>query len=127
MRSSTRRRHADRLVGGLLIALGLVATALPSGVRGSGGQGLTATLDDAPIPLAQVTQHACHDRDYPAIRCFRTAAALETDEEVTAKPSTATRQQLLSPFVRWYQYANHGSAFFDALNRTGFHVEWRDR
>ena len=84
MRSSTRRGHAARRFGGPLIALALVAAALPSGVRGGRWQGLIA--------------------------------ALETDEEVTAKPSTPTRQQLVSPVVRWYQVANHGGAFFDAYD-----------
>ena len=114
MRTSTTR-PARRTVG-LLLALTLMTLALPAGVGASSQSGLRAVLEGKPIPLAEVARYTCHDRDYPVIHCFRNAAELDADEQQLASMASAAPQQLLTAFVRWYQNANYGGAFFDAYD-----------
>ena len=108
----SNRWLAGHLLAPLVAALFLALSLLPAEVSAAG---LSATLDGHPIPLSDVGRYACHDRNYPLIRCFRTGGELEADEKV-APTGTLAPQQLLSPFVRWYQNANYAGAFFDAYD-----------
>jgi hypothetical protein len=92
------------------LLLGLLVTP-----AGTSAARLSATLEGRPIALHAVARYPCHDRDYPLIRCFRTGVELEADEAATTTVALAS-QQLLSPFVRWYQNANYSGAFFDAYD-----------
>ena len=62
----------------------------------------------------------CHDRDYPVIRCFRTAADRATKEGgLAGAPDGAVagsvgQPNLLSPYVRWYRDANFSGPSFEA-------------
>ena len=116
--SSWRGAHqAPRRWPLLIVSAWVLALLLPSSQAEASTAGqLSATLDGGPIALRDVGHYTCHDRDYPLIRCFRTAAQLEADEQAPGTASAATSQQLLSPFVRWYQYANYGGAFFEAYD-----------
>ena len=59
------------LTGGVALAASTpVAAAAPPG-----GPALVAYLGAQRIPLGTVASYHCHDRDYPVIRCFLTAAA----------------------------------------------------
>ena len=108
----SNRRPAGHLLAPLAAALFLALSLLPAGASAAS---LSATLDGRPIPLSDVGRYACHDRDYPVIRCFHSGAELEADEQVAPTPALAP-QQLLSPFVRWFQNANYAGAFFDAYD-----------
>ena len=116
MRSPNVITRTARAGAGLFLGLSLLAAALPSDVGAAGGSGLTATLDGVSIPLAEVAHYNCHDRDYPVIRCFRSAVDLETDEQRVIAANAMAPQQLLTAFVRWYQNANYGGSFFDAYD-----------
>jgi len=62
---------------GLALLLGLVPVyARPAGA--SDGPPIRADLEGRPIPGVDVGRYACHDLDFPLIRCFDTAAELET-------------------------------------------------
>ncbi len=114
MRTSTNRR--TRRIAGLLIGLSLMTLILPAGAGASSASGLRAVLEGKPISLTEVARYVCHDRAYPVIRCFRTAAEVDADEQRLAAMTTTAPQQLLTAFVRWYQNANYGGAFFDAYD-----------
>ena len=114
MRTSTNRRARQTV--GLLIGLSLMTLALPPGAGASSTSGLRAVLEGKPIALTEVAHYVCHDRDYPVIRCFRTATEVDADEQQLAAMTTTAPQQLLTAFVRWYQNANYGGAFFDAYD-----------
>jgi hypothetical protein len=117
MANPSGTHHTGRRWLGFAVALALAALLLPSSQAEASTAGqLSASLDGRPIALRDVGHYACHDRDYPLIRCFRTAAQLEADEQAPGTASAATAQQLLSPFVRWYQDANYGGAFFEAYD-----------
>jgi hypothetical protein len=110
---SPSRLQSIVLAGAFLIG----SAVLPLAASGAGAaDGLHATLDGAPIPLHSVGEYACHDRGYPVIRCFGTAAARDADLAAPAPASTASSLQLLSAFVRWYRDAYYGGPSFEAYN-----------
>jgi len=70
-----------RVVGGSgIIGLTLLLGLLPVYARPAGaseGPPIRAELEGLPIPAVDVGRYACHDLDFPLIRCFDTAAELE--------------------------------------------------
>jgi hypothetical protein len=88
----------------LVIAGLLVPSAQATGVR--------ASLDGRPIPLDQVGGLACHDFEYPLIRCFDSVASLDADV------STEVSRHILRPelavaasgYVIVYEHAQYGGA-----------------
>lgn len=47
--------------------------------NGAVAGGLSATLNGTPISLERAATLSCHDFDYPVLRCFTTASAMEVD------------------------------------------------
>ena len=110
---SPSRLQSIVLAGALALAWALPTMAAP---EVGATDGVHATLDGAPIPLGSVAQFACHDRDYPLIRCFRSAAARDADLAAAVPGVAASSPQLLSAFVRWYRDAYYGGPSFEAYN-----------
>ncbi len=77
-------------------------------------------LDGQRIDGREAANLFCHDRDYPVIRCFRTAAdrAAEAKGLAGAPDGTVAGSigpaSLLSPYVRWYRDANFSGPSFEA-------------
>ncbi len=110
---SPSRLQSIVLAGGLLIGSAVLPLATP---RASAADGLHATLDGAPLSLQSVAQFACHDRDYPLVRCFRSTAARDADLTAEAPGGPGSSPQLLSAFVRWYRDAYYSGPSFEAYN-----------
>ena len=103
------------LTGGVALAASTpVAAAAPPG-----GPALVAYLGAQRIPLGTVASYHCHDRDYPVIRCFLTAAERTGEEAAPVSVSgrgtvLASPASLMSPYVRWYRDANNSGASFES-------------
>lgn len=68
----------------LALAIGPAAAATPDEPAGlDGNLAIVADIEGEPIPLLAVGKFHCNDFDFPAIHCFRSAAAL--DESVDAE------------------------------------------
>ena len=116
----------------LSVALGSVAStrAQATGVRPE--TELRAELDGRPIPPAAAGQFFCHDFDYPLIRCYSTAVALE-DSLAGAGGSTesslSTAAYGAGDYLTVYSEPSYASAYahlsqnYDALWTIG----WNDR
>lgn len=122
-------RRVRMLLVVLVLVLGAVGLALPSGI-GAGSQAEpTATFNGRSIPLTDVSRYHCHDRDFPRIRCFLSLDELETDELTSQSATSPASSALLIAFVRWFQDAGYGGSSFDAyfayadLSTIG----WNDR
>ena len=66
-----------------------------------------------------MASYHCHDRDYPVIRCFPTAAQRAAEEAAPGAVSgsgaaLASPASLLSPYVRWYRDANNAGPSFES-------------
>lgn len=86
-----------------------------------------AELDGHAIPVSAIPDLYCHDLDYPVIRCFRSAEALEsgTAQALGSAPLGATAL----PFVAIYQDIELSGPYsllaadYDNLSSIG----WNDR
>ncbi|MGC8633961.1 MAG: hypothetical protein ACP5VP_04750 [Candidatus Limnocylindrales bacterium] len=112
-----RRGPLARLVASIALTGGLALSVSSAGAAAAspGGPALVAYLGAQRIPFSTAASYHCHDREYPVIRCFHSRAELEADEQGAPTPTLAP-QQLLSPFVRWFQDANYVGAFLDAYD-----------
>jgi hypothetical protein len=99
------RSHVARAVLLALVVAGLLAPSTQA-------TGVRASLDGRAIPLARVGDLACHDFEFPLIRCFDSAASLEAD--VTTKVTRRSRSPELavaaSGYVIVYEHAQYGGA-----------------
>ncbi len=79
-----------------------VASTAAAGSPGGGGE-RRAELNGRAIALGDVARFQCHNRDFPVIRCFTTAA--ERDRGMVAVRSSA---ELVGAthYVTWYDGAN---------------------
>jgi hypothetical protein len=124
------RRRSFRQRGGPLflaaiLALGVASTAAAGSP--AGGAERRAQLDGRTIALADVARFACHDRDFPAIRCFTSSA--ERDRDMV---ELALSAELVSVthYVTWYDGANFPeppsfAAYWSEPDLTSF--GWNDK
>jgi hypothetical protein len=74
-----------RFVATLVIAVAIAgeipahAVASSPYVLSSDGTAITATYEGVPIGPWQASQHFCHTRDYPIVRCFASQAEVDAD------------------------------------------------
>lgn len=61
----------------VVVALLFAASALQTPPAAARSSEITADLDGAPIPATDAGRYFCHDLEYPHLRCFSTAEALE--------------------------------------------------
>ncbi len=116
MRASIGTNHTRHRWLGLAVALVLAALVLPANAGATVPGALSATLDGRLIAPNQVARYDCHDRDYPVIRCFRTASELAADEQTPGSATASASPLLVGAFVRFYQDAYYGGSYFDAYN-----------
>lgn len=116
-----RRGPLARLVASIALTGGVALTVSSAGAAAAspGGPALVAYLGAGQIPLGTVARYHCHDRDYPLIRCFLTAADRAAEEAAPdagsgSSPVLARPASLLSPYVRWYRDANNSGPSFEA-------------
>lgn len=107
-----RRGLLARLVASIALTGGLALTVSTAGATAAspGGLALVAYLGAQRIPLGTVASYHCHDRDYPVIRCFLTAADRAAEEAASGAGSgsgavLANPATLMGPYVRWYRDA----------------------
>ncbi len=100
--------------------LGLLALPMTVSAAPAANGGPAVYLDGQRIAAGEAANFSCHDRDYPVIRCFRTAADRAAEENGLAGApeaaivGTVGPASLLSPYVRWYRDANFSGPSFDA-------------
>ena len=124
MRARLRRRSFSLAV--LLLVSGTAAlAAVPAAAvaRTPPANGVVVLLGDTVIEPHTAVDYACHDRDYPIIRCFRSPAERAEEQaraaastSATADGSTAEALGLLSPYVRWYRDAGFSGPSFEAYD-----------
>ena len=71
-----------------------------------------ASLDGRPIPLERVSDLACHDFEFPLIRCFDSVASLDADvtTQVTRQGLSPDLAVAASGYVVVYEHAVYGGA-----------------
>jgi hypothetical protein len=122
------KRARFGLAAGLVASLSLVAAALaPAGAAAAAPTDIRvrAVLDGKPIPLADVGKYFCHDFDYPEIRCFSTAASLESitgSLQVTLLAAGVTYVTIYDFTGYWGSYM-HVSQDYAALSSIGWNDE----
>ncbi len=112
----------------------ILSFALAAGMAGTvqantGGEAaVQADVDGRPIAVSDIPGYFCHDRDYPAIHCFRTAAALQA--AIASRPSgLAIEAAAASDYVIVYAGLSYsGTYLYISQNYdTLFTVAWNDR
>jgi len=101
------RLHLFRQRGGpLAVAAILTLTVASTAAAGSpaGGTERLAQLDGQAIALADVARFACHDRDFPVIRCFTSSA--ERDRDLVAQ-ARLTELVTVTQYVTWYDNGSY--------------------
>jgi hypothetical protein len=100
--------------------LGLLALPMTVSAAPATNGGPAVYLDGQRIEGRAAANLFCHDRDYPLIRCFRTAADRAAEESgLAGAPDGAVAgsvdpASLLSPYVSWYRDANFSGPSFEA-------------
>jgi hypothetical protein len=95
------RQRGGPLALAAILAASVASTAAAGSPAGSGER--RAQLDGRTIALADVARFQCHDRDFPIIRCFNTAA--ERDRDMLALGSSVELVSAIH-YVTWYDGAN---------------------
>lgn len=117
----------------VLAIAGLISAAAPAAASAAPTI-IVADLEGRPIAVTQIPDFYCHDRDYPRIRCFRSAEALERARAAVvpqatdglAAPLTASAT---GDYVIVYALPGHAGSYtvlsqnYDALAFIG----WNDR
>jgi hypothetical protein len=112
----------------------ILSLALAAGMAGtvqaaSGVEAVVhADLDGQPILISDIPTYFCHDRDFPAIHCFRTTRALEGS--IAARSSgLAIGAAASSNYVIVYAGLSYsGTYMYISQNYdTLFTVAWNDR
>ncbi len=68
------------VLAGAVLAVGIV---MQPDTTAGGRDHIRAFLEGQPIDAQDTSRYHCHDREYPAIRCFRSAA--DRDADVAAR------------------------------------------
>jgi hypothetical protein len=97
----------------LIMAAGSVMAETPLATESPEPTGLSATLEGEPIGLDAVGALACHDLEYPVIRCFRTvdrllAAIGSSDAGDASGTSSATTAS--TPYVIAFDLFYYGGS-----------------
>ncbi len=124
------RRRSLRHVGWPLVVATILALNVVSVVAAgspAGGPERRAQLEGRAIALGDVARFQCHDRDFPVIRCFTSAAERDRDMVVLGLSG-----ELVSAthYVTWYDGANYPeppsfAAYWTEPDLTGF--GWNDK
>lgn len=109
-----RRRAKWR---GALVALTLLL-GIPSVATATAGE-IVADLDGTSIYPSEVGLYYCHDLDYPAVHCFRSASGLEV-------AVAATAEQI---YVTVYSGASYSGSYAHLLQDYDglWSIGWNDR
>jgi hypothetical protein len=120
-------RRTRTLLFGVLLAL------VPSTRAMAAAPQVVVTLDGRTIPTSEIADHACHDIEFPVIRCFRKAAARDLSVSVEAEPLRVTAATAVAAAAVAYVTIYDGSGFsgasmlisqnYDSLAVVG----WNDR
>jgi len=97
------RQRGGPLALAAILALGVASTAAAGSPAGGGER--RAQLDGQAISLGDVARFACHDRDFPVIRCF--GSSTERDRDV-AEHEFSAEGVTLTAYVTAYADANYG-------------------
>jgi len=118
------RRPVTRPLVGMLCAVVLLSVLVGSAKADS----VRADLDGKPIDSTEVGRYFCHDVDYPAIRCFRTAARLEA-ALAKAVPGSMGEALLATNYVVIYADQTYGGAYaYLSQNYANLGtIGWNDR
>ena len=109
---SPRLSHA---VSGTTLCLALLATTLSgSAVSAVGNDQPIATLNGHSIPLRDVANHHCHDRDYPEISCFETEKELEVDLGDAPTARSGAGSLTSQSYVQFFDDENYGGSSYTA-------------
>ncbi len=116
----------------VLAIAGLMSAAAPAAASGAQSS-IAADLEGSPIAVTMIADYYCHDRDFPRIHCFRSAAALEraraagpSASSATTAPATASAS---SDYVEIFSSQLYQGSYmvisqnYDALALIG----WNDR
>ena len=81
-----------RRLAALAVAAGICMLTLgpATALAAPAGATMSADLDGRPIALSDVARYACHDIDYPRIRCFSSQAARDTSAAPLLASASAT-------------------------------------
>ncbi len=124
-RRRSRLRHRSFHLAVLLMLIGtVVGTAVPvvAAARTDPESIVVVLLGATVIEPRTAVDYACHDRDYPVIRCFRSPAERAEEQARVASmvaPSDGSPAEalgLLSPYVRWYRDAYYSGPSFEAYD-----------
>lgn len=94
--------------------------------------GLSATLNGTPISLERAATLSCHDFDYPVLRCFTTASAMEVDaaRRATESGTGAAADSLASGgYVTAFEHALYAGAAVSLSTDQPWlgSIGWNDR
>ncbi len=104
-RRRSLRHYGWPLAMTAILALGYASTAAAGSP--AGGPARRAQLDGQAISLGDVAHFACHDRDFPVIRCFGSSA--ERDRDLVELGRSA-ELLTVTQYVTWYADANYGGS-----------------
>jgi hypothetical protein len=98
-------------VASALVALGMIFNV--AGTAGAESE-LLATYQGKQVSTAKISDYHCHDRDYPTIRCFATAAERDLDAETSplGLADAGSESVQASSYVVWFQDINYGGASY---------------
>ena len=113
----------------VFICLAVAWLGLPT--RSAAAGSLTASLDGRSLEPGRVGEYHCHDLDYPAIRCFKSGAAL--DAAIAERLGIGADAEPLAAsgvsYVRIYVDASFGGnsmLISNPYNKLG-DIGWNDR
>lgn len=115
----------------VVVALLLAASALQPPSAAARSSDISADLDGIPIPATDAGRYFCHDFEFPHLRCFSTAAALEAamPTESASGGDLALAAYGLNDYVTIYSEPAFGGSYahisqsYDGLWVIG----WNDR
>ena len=113
--NGSKGRRARWVIG--CAVLGLLALPMTVSAAPATNGVPSVYLDGQRIEGRAAVNLFCHDRDYPVIRCFRTAADRAAEEgglAGTPLAGSVGQPNLLSPYVRWYRDASFSGPSFEA-------------
>jgi hypothetical protein len=120
-----------RLWIGALAGAMVLLTGVGGFVEAAEPMSVSATFDGAPISLQEARDLSCHDFDFPILRCFATAAILETEvaKRVQVRAAVGLAPLLGDGYVTVYEHALYaGSALTLSADQPWLSsVGWNDR
>ncbi len=116
------RRRLCAFIGSLLL-VGVV------GGSASASSSISATLDGTSITLREAASLSCHDFDYPILRCFISATAMELDVSRRLDHGLAAAVVLTTGYVTAYEHAGYAGSALTLSNDQAWlsSIGWNDR